>query len=85
LCKRFGWAPYFVREHEMPLWLMGGGETRWFLILFCGLLGVMESVMGKMMCFLLLKYEREIFQGGLGHNGFFWGGCLACFSTCKQM
>jgi hypothetical protein len=51
---------------------MGGGETRWFLILFCGLLGVMESIMGKMMCFLLLKYKREIFQGGLGHD--FFGG-----------
>jgi hypothetical protein len=67
----------------MPLWLMGGGETCWYLILFCGLLGVMESVMGKMMCFLLLKYKREIFQGDLGHDGFFFKGCLACFLTCK--
>jgi hypothetical protein len=38
---------------------------------------------GKDDVFLLLKCEREIFQGGLGHDGFFWGGCLACFLTCK--
>ncbi len=62
---------------------MGDGETHRFLILFCGLLGVMESVMGKIMCFYFLICKRKIFQGGLGHDGFFLGGCQACFLTCK--
>ncbi len=51
LWRKFGQAPYFVRNDEVPLWLMGGEELCCSFIISCSPIGIVENVVGKMIYF----------------------------------
>jgi hypothetical protein len=51
---------YFVKENEVPLWLMDGGGTMLIPHFFGGIMGVVRSIVKRTMMYLcVLGIERK--------------------------